>query len=178
MESKSLYDILLERGFSQSEINQFLKTKEMGLIIPRDVQDVDIIRNFRTFCIKAKCEDSFQKQKLILNGLLNNLDVSKYAKPEYDVPFMNQIFIGLSNGLDITEYCTKEDGFKIAEAIRLALMNGVTDKEKLNFLKTFKEYRISYDFIDEIRYCIEKDIDLNKIKTCTTIQELKALRKK
>lgn len=175
---KSLYDVLLERGFSQTEINQFLKAKEKGLIIPRDVQDVDTIRNFRHFCSKAKCENSLPKQKLILNGLLNHLDVSKYAKPEYEISYMREIFIGLSNGVDITEYCKNTDNWYYVENVRLALMNGINNSDAFEYMKSAFDKFHDTEITEEIRFCLEKGIGLDKIKKCKTSAELRNLRKK
>lgn len=179
MKQKSLYDILLERGFTQTEINQFLKAKENGLDIPRNVSNVDVIRDYRRYCLQAKCESSRPKQKLILNGVLNNLEVHKYAKPEYELQYMREVFIGLSNGVDITDYCKHTDSYYYVENARLALMNGVTNKEALEYLKVAANKYRNADIIEEIRFCLEKSINLDDIKKCKDSRaELRKLRKK
>ena len=47
------------------------------------------------------------EQEEILKGLKNNLDVSIYAKPEFDMSEMREIRLGLENNLDVSWYAKK-----------------------------------------------------------------------
>ena len=47
------------------------------------------------------------QQEEILKGLKNNLDVSIYAKPEFDTLRMRQIRLGLEDNLDVSWYAKK-----------------------------------------------------------------------
>lgn len=52
-------------------------------------------------------------------GLLNGLDVSVYAKPEFDNQQMSKIRLGLADGLDVSVYAKPELSWKQMEEIRL-----------------------------------------------------------
>lgn len=45
---------------------------------------------------------------LIKRGLLKNLDVSIYAKPEFNSWQMDEILSGLENGVDVSVYANPE----------------------------------------------------------------------
>ena len=51
--------------------------------------------------------DEFQ-QKQIRIGLEDNLNVSIYANPEFNIYQMNQIRLGLVDNLDVSKYANKD----------------------------------------------------------------------
>lgn len=58
----------------------------------------------------------------IRRGLVENLDVSIYAKPEYDAYQMKEIHHGLVENLDVAIYAKPEYGWEQMKEIRLGLM--------------------------------------------------------
>ena len=68
----------------------------------------------------------YQKQE-ILKGLEANLDVSKFANPNFDSWQMAQIKDGLQKDLDISLYAKPEYSYKQMEEIRLKLLKNKTD---------------------------------------------------
>ena len=63
-----------------------------------------------------------QKHRII-KGLNDNLDVSIYAKPEFDWLQMEQIRKGLENNLDVSKYAKPEISWREMEQIRKKLEN-------------------------------------------------------
>ena len=60
--------------------------------------------------VKTKWFNQFEiyQQEEILEGLKNNIDVSIYAKPEYNVLQMQEIRLGLQEGLDVSIYAKRK----------------------------------------------------------------------
>ena len=55
-----------------------------------------------------------EQRREIRWGLESDIDISKYAKPEFDANQMEKIRIGLSNDVDATSYITPEfEAFQI-----------------------------------------------------------------
>ena len=74
-------------------------------------------------------EQFYEKQKeVIIIGLEQNLDVSIYAKTEYEWEQMEEIREGLENNLDISLYATPEVSTLKMEEIRLKLLRESTLK--------------------------------------------------
>ena len=61
-----------------------------------------------------------KQQKLILEGLEDNLDVSLYAKPEFDSSQMYQIRLGLETNIDVSIYAKPEIPWKEMEYSRIS----------------------------------------------------------
>ena len=51
--------------------------------------------------------DEFQKKQIRV-GLEDNLNVSIYANPEFNIYQMNQIRLGLVDNLDVSKYANKD----------------------------------------------------------------------
>ena len=68
------------------------------------------------------------QQEEILKGLKNNLDVSIYAKPEFDTLRMRQIRLGLEDNLDVSVYDKKEFNRDQMRRIRKKLLEEGTLK--------------------------------------------------
>ena len=62
---------------------------------------------------------------------MKNLDVSSYAKPEYNQSQMEEILAGLEAGLDVSAYAKPEYDCIQMKEIRLGLANAFTNDDKL-----------------------------------------------
>ena len=62
-----------------------------------------------------------EQKNEILNGLEDNLDVSIYAKPEFDCLEMEEIRLGLEDDLDVSIYAKSEFDWEEMRSIRLDL---------------------------------------------------------
>ena len=62
------------------------------------------------------------QQKEIKDGYVNNLDISIYAKKEFDWMQMRKIRLGLIDNLDVSIYANPETPWKEMEQIRLKLL--------------------------------------------------------
>lgn len=165
---EDLYNDLVAENFSTNEISQFLKAYDQGIYLTKDIRDINVIRKIRKICEKGKYTK--KQQKVIINGILNNVDVTKYAKTDYSVDLMETIYSSLRSGIDITRF----KGFETrAKTVKLGLINELND-EQIQFLIDVK-----YDNIDSVRYCLEEGISIEKIKSAIKEkQSLSALRKK
>ena len=67
--------------------------------------------------------DRFQ-QKELLTGLEKQIDVSIYAKPEYNYRQMKQMLLGLEENLDVSQYAKVEYSWVKMKEIREKLENG------------------------------------------------------
>ena len=78
--------------------------------------------------IKTEWFEQFNKgqQYNILEGLKNNLDVSIYAKSDFDFSQMKEIRLGLEDNLDVSIYAKKDLPNKKMEEIREELLKGST----------------------------------------------------
>ena len=68
--------------------------------------------------------DEYQKQE-IREGLKDNLDVSVYAKKEFEWEQMNEIRVGLRDNLDVLFYAKSEYSWAQMEAIREGLKDNL-----------------------------------------------------
>ena len=89
-------------------------------------QQIEILKGLENnldVSIYAKPEfDDFQ-MNAIRTGLEDNLDVSVYAKPEFDEFQMNQIRWGLKNNLDVSIYANPRFDWVQMKAFREKLEN-------------------------------------------------------
>ena len=69
--------------------------------------------------------ESFQKNE-IHRGLQENLDISWYAKPEFDDNQMAEIRFGLEYNLDVSKYAKSELSWKQMREIREQLLQEST----------------------------------------------------
>lgn len=163
-----LYNDLIAEDFSINEISQFLKAYDEGIYLTKDIRDIDVIRKIREMCPKGKFTN--KQQKVIINGILNNVDVTKYAKSDYSADVMKTIYSSLKSGIDITRF----KGFETRpQTVKLGLINGLDDKQ-IQFLIDVK-----YHDIDDIRYCLEDGISIKEIQSAIKKQQsLTKLRKK
>ena len=78
--------------------------------------------------IKTEMFNQFDKhqQRVLILGLEQNLDVSIYAKKEFEWEQMEEIREGLENNLDVSIYANSKIDWKQMEEIRKRL-----EKEKL-----------------------------------------------
>lgn len=181
--NKDLYDILVNRGYSSTTINQFIKANEEGLTIPRDCDNVDIIRRFRELSVNK----GFSRKQLtiIFNGLNNGIDASIYADLKYPASVMEEIFCGLIDGIDITPYINQLTSKPISAAfaaqIRLALVDNCSEEQIQFLIDLLNKNSTNYFIIntcDEIRYCFSEGIPIDDIIGINDVGELKELRQK
>ena len=81
-----------------------------------------------TNLIKTEWFNQFNKeqQEEIIKGLQDSLDVSIYAKKEFDCFQMQQIRAGLFSNVDISKYANPEISWQEMEQIRKNLMEEKT----------------------------------------------------
>ena len=177
MANEKLYNELLERGFDQTEINQFLKAHEHGVYFPRSLKNIEIMRTMREICAKHDYKFSVKQQEIILNGLLKGVDASKYANPDYNYAVMREVFCGLVNGVDITEHKNFAMSATVAKEVRIAMQNKL-NKEQIEFLiSTWRNYHCD---LCEVRYCLEAGVPISAFKTLSSFykSDIVSLRKK
>jgi len=70
--------------------------------------------------INTEWFDDFNKeqQRIIVAGLIANLDVSSYANPRFNAWQMEQIRLGLVSGLDVETYLNPNINFQEMNKIR------------------------------------------------------------
>lgn len=180
-EKHELYDELIKRGFNSSEINQFLKGLEHGVVFPRYLKDVEIMRKLRMICAEHDYKFSLAQQKIILNGLLSDIDVSIYADPKYKARQMDIIYCGLVHGVDITPYCTKtilNQWTDYLTELRLGLMHGLNEEQMKSLVDICENYNVRV--AKEYRYCLEDGIDIDTLSKVdkSSCKDLHMLRKK
>ena len=90
----------------------------------------------------------------ILAGLEASLDVSTYAKPEYNFGQMNEIRLGLEDNLDVTSYSKPEYNWAQMKEIRLGLMK---------HLDVSVYTKPEYDWVQmrQIRLGLEENLDVS-----------------
>ena len=79
----------------------------------------------------TKDMNGLQKRE-VRYGLEKGLDVSLYARPEFNHQQMEQIRYGLENGLDVFAYAKPEFNYQQMEQIRYGLENGIDVSVYLN----------------------------------------------
>ena len=67
----------------------------------------------------------FSRDDEIMLGIINNVDVSVYAKPEYSIAQMRHLRLGLEAGLDVSVYANPEYAWEQMREIRLGLEKGL-----------------------------------------------------
>lgn len=98
-----------------------------------------------------------QKQE-IEKGMLEGIDVSVYAKPEYLAIQMFQIRLGLEDRLDVGSYASPDYDWFQMEEIRKGL------KHKVDITK-YASSDIPFDVMRQIREGLEQGIDLSDKKS-------------
>ena len=158
---KELYNDLHERGYSIDVINQFCSAYKEGIILPRDVDDADMIRKIRHIC-KGKKFNS-EQINIILNGYKMNVNVELYAKSIYHAYIMQEIFYGLKKGVDVSPYAEKYVKSYKASYLGLylhllvkALSNKFTE-EQIKCLENLFEQKVYIDKIEKVYYSLLKD---------------------
>lgn len=152
-------DELEKEHFTQSEINQFVKAREQDLIIPRNVKDLDIIREFRRVC-KGKSFNNYQ-QREILRGVQHHIDTSKYADPKFKYAQMEQIRIGLQKGIEVDIYADPKFAPNVMRHIRILLEKKMSQEVIDCFIK--KSASLNYSDTEHLRFALEDGFDPEKV---------------
>ena len=110
----------------------------------------------KVYGLKTKYPWANESQMLeIVFGLKDGVDVSLYAKPEYDYMQMGVIRFGLLNGIDITHYAFPEYSWEQMQQIQFGVEDGI------DFLiYTKKEF--DADQMREIRFGLLSGIDVSE----------------
>lgn len=112
MNGKNIFDELQTSGMSTSAINQYIKCKEKGLVVSRDTENIELLRNFLSICKKHNFDFDYDQQQIIYKGLSVGLSVeqvSEYANPNYTPYTMQQLFAAFVKGVDISKWVSKVD---------------------------------------------------------------------
>ena len=104
--------------------------------------------------IYAKEEFDFSQMKEIRYGLEDNLDVSIYAKPEFDKNQMEEIREGLAKKLKVSIYAKPEFDWTQMTQIRWGL------EKKVDVSKYVKE-KFAWEQMEEIRLGLEANLDVS-----------------
>ncbi len=97
-------------------------------------------------------DDSQMNQ--INRGIKNGVDVSIYAKPDYEWAQMQQIREGLENGVDVSVFAKPEFNWSRMREIRLGLENGVD--VSVYAMPEFNCYQM-----EQIRKGLEQNLDVS-----------------
>ena len=167
MNSKNIFDELQTSGMSTSAINQYIKCKEKGLVVSRDTEDIELLRNFLSICKKHNFNFDYDQQQIIYNGLSVGLSVeqvSKYADPDYRPYTMRQLFAAFVKGVDISKWVPKVGTkFWMLEHLRILATKGFSDEKILLYINSLNTYSNENEFY-EFRFCIECGMPDNEIK--------------
>lgn len=90
----------------------------------------------------------------IETGLRNNVDISIYAKPEFNSLEMREIRLGLEDKLDVSIYAKKEFNYRQMEEIREGLENNLN--VNIYAKPVFNELQM-----EEIKLGLKNNIDVN-----------------
>ncbi len=104
--------------------------------------------------IYAKPEFNAKQMYEIRLGLEEGLDVSIYAKPEFHYRQMWQIRLGLEKGLNVGIYAKPEFNWKQMEEIRFGLMSGLD-------VSKYADPRFDWRQMEEIRLGLEAGLDVS-----------------
>ena len=104
------------RIYNNLSVDNLMKTEKFKQLNKK--QKKEIVMNSEWFN-----QFDFLQRELIRLGLEDNLDVSTYAKKEFDLNRMGQIRAGLIDGLDVLIYAKPEYSFGQMMEIR----NGLKD---------------------------------------------------
>ena len=107
------------------------------------------------------------QQQEILKGLKANLDISIYAKEEFDWKQMCQIRLGLKNNLDVSIYAKLEYNGDKMEQIRLGLEDNldvsIYAKKEFNYLQMQEILTGLFTKVDVSIYA-NPDLDYNQMR--------------
>ena len=120
--------LMKDDSFKEIMFDKWMKVDEIENnfdILSNLIQEEIIKRNFLKIKLKEESIDldiaKFNELQLnaIYDGILSGIDVSIYAKPEFDVDQMEQIQEGLEDGLDVSVYAKPEfDDLQMREIYR------------------------------------------------------------
>lgn len=91
----------------------------MGLKFVRNAEQ-EILYNE----IISKYNFNYGQEDQIRYGIIDGLDVSIYARPEFTAEQMDEIYQGIKDGLDVSTYAKPNLKWKQMEKIRLKLLTG------------------------------------------------------
>jgi hypothetical protein len=94
------------------------------------------------------------QKKEIIDGINKGLDISLYAKPEFDANQMNIIKDGLKKGLDVSLYARPEFNASQMHVIRDGLDNGVD-------VSVYAHPHFDYEQMDSIRSGLQAGVDVS-----------------
>ena len=100
---------------------------------------------------------NYSQKKQISFGLQKGLDISIYAKPEFDEDQMCEIRFGLEKGLNAHIYAKPEFNYEQMRQIRLGLERGLD-------VSIYAKTKFDWSQMQEIRLSLEKGLDVNYIK--------------
>ena len=104
----------MNKTYNNLTIENLIKTKDFKELSLK--QKEDLLANSQWFN-----QFSEAQQEEIRLGIENNVEVSIYAKPEFDGYQMEQIRLGLKKNLDVSKYANPEYHSKKMRGIRLSL---------------------------------------------------------
>lgn len=97
---------------------------------------------------------NYSQKKQISFGLQKGLDISIYAKPEFDEDQMCEIRFGLEKGLNAHIYAKPEFNYEQMRQIRLGLERGLD-------VSIYAKTEFDWSQMQEIRLKLEKSSDVN-----------------
>ena len=123
--------LMKDDSFKEVMFDKWMKVDDIDNnfdILSNLIQEEIIKRNFLKLKLKDESIDlditKFNELQLnaIYNGIRDEIDVSVYAKPEFDSNQMEQVYLGLLNDIDVSEYADPNINAEDMEEIRLELL--------------------------------------------------------
>lgn len=99
----------------------------------------------------------------IIHGLKMGLDVSAYAKPEFDYDQMVQIRFGLQRGLDVSTYAKPEYPSSTMMTLRHAMELGIDVSKFDNRYQTLIKYQKQFTIENELKAIRRRYSDIKHI---------------
>ena len=143
----------MNKIYNNLNIDNLMKTEEYKYFNKEQKEEIRLgLEKNLDVSVYAKLEYNWKQMYLIREGLENNLDVSIYAKEEFTFSQMEQIKYGLEDGLDVSIY-TKKDFCsyqmnKIRKVLEKNRIKAVVYAKITYFLN-----KINLNFLEETKLC-------------------------
>lgn len=113
--------------------------------------------------IYSKPEFTAEQMQEIRLGLTSGVDVSIYAKPEFDSEQMKQIRLGLEDQQDVSIYAKPEFNSDQMSEISKGIKSGIDFKSYADPKFTAEQMKITRQNLEDIKYCRKVHIQRNRL---------------
>lgn len=160
---------LAAAGFSQSEINQFVLLRKAGIIVPRHICDIDLLRKIKSAIPKGlDVKYNHLQARELICGVQSGIDIKMYSNPEFSYYQMQEIRLALQHGVKeecISIFADPEISAYIMRNIRILLEKEFDTDLVSDTLKLMVDEASNYGFdVEAVRFALEDGVSLSEIK--------------